>query len=81
MNREVILYTTENGECPVKDFLDSLPDKVFQKISWVLTLISEIEKIPTLYFKKLKVRMIFGNAGFNLVQIFIVYFAFLPMVL
>ena len=54
MNRGVTLYTTENGECPVKDFLDSLPDKVFQKISWVLTLISEIDKIPILYFKKLK---------------------------
>lgn len=54
MNREIILYTTENGECPAKDFLDSLPPKVFQKVSWVLTLVSELEKVPTTYFKKLK---------------------------
>jgi len=54
MRREILLYTTIDGRCPVKEFLDSLPKKVFQKISWVLNLISEIAIIPTLYFKKLK---------------------------
>ena len=54
MNREVILYTSESGECPVKNFLDSLPGKVLQKVTWVLNLVSELEKIPTTYFKKLK---------------------------
>ena len=54
MNREVVLYTTENGDSPMKNFLDSLPPKVFQKVSWVLTLISESERIPSLYFKKLE---------------------------
>lgn len=38
----------------MKNFLDSLPGKVLQKIAWVLRLISEMEKIPTMYFKKLK---------------------------
>ena len=54
MKREIILYTTKSGKCPVKDFLDSLSKKVFQKISWVLTLITEVERIPVTYFKKLK---------------------------
>ncbi len=54
MKREIILYTTKDGKCPVKDFLDSLSKKVFQKISWVLQLITEIERIPSTYFKKLK---------------------------
>lgn len=54
MNREIILYTTENNECPVKDFLDSLPQKAFRKVSWVLTLVTELDNIPSTYFKKLK---------------------------
>ncbi|MCP5103227.1 MAG: type II toxin-antitoxin system RelE/ParE family toxin [bacterium] len=54
MNREIILYTTENGDCPVKGFLDSLPGNIFKKVTWVLTLVSELERIPVTYFKKLK---------------------------
>ena len=54
MEREIILYITQDGKCPVKEFLDSLPRKIFQKISWVLQLISEIDRIPTTYLKKLK---------------------------
>ena len=54
MDREIILYTTIDGKCPVQEFLDSLPQKVFQKIAWVLRLIAEIDKIPISYFKKLQ---------------------------
>lgn len=54
MIKDVILYTTENGNCPVKEFLDLLPPKAFQKVSWVLKLVTEVEKIPSTYFKKLK---------------------------
>ena len=53
MKREIILYTTSDGKCPAKDFFDALPKKVFQKISWVLRLIVELEKIPKTYFKKI----------------------------
>jgi phage-related protein len=53
MKREVVLYTTSDGKCPVKEFLDSLPIKVFQKITWVLRLITELDRIPSNYFKKL----------------------------
>ena len=52
MKREIILYTKEDGPCPVKDFFDSLSTKVFQKISWVLSLITDLDKIPTIYLKK-----------------------------
>ena len=54
MKREIILYSTKEGKCPVKDFLDSLPKKVFKKITWVLKLITEVDRIPSTYFKKLK---------------------------
>ncbi len=53
MTREIILYSTIEGKCPSKDFFDSLPKKVFQKVLWVLKLIEELEKIPQTYFKKL----------------------------
>lgn len=53
MRREIILYTARDGKCPIKEFLDSLPDKVFQKIAWVLQSVKELDKIPTIYFKKI----------------------------
>ena len=54
MKRTIIFYETKNKKCYIKEFLDSLPKKVFQKITWVLSLIEELPKIPTLYFKKIK---------------------------
>lgn len=53
MEREIYFYTTAEGKCPVQEFLDSLPKNVFQKISWVLQLVKELQKIPTIYFKKI----------------------------
>ncbi|TAL35975.1 MAG: type II toxin-antitoxin system RelE/ParE family toxin [Spirochaetes bacterium] len=53
MKREIQLYTTNDGKCPMKEFLDSLPRKVFQKVTWVLQLLVELEKIPSTYFKKI----------------------------
>ena len=54
MRREVFFYRTETGDCPVEDFLDSLPSKVAQKVTWVLKVIEELERIPKNYFKKLE---------------------------
>jgi phage-related protein len=52
--REVEFYRTENGKCPTQEFLDSLPDKVAQKVVWVFKLIQDLEIIPSTYFKKLE---------------------------
>ncbi len=51
--KSIIFYETENGKIPVKDFFDSLDDPVFQKIVWVLNLITELDRVPGNYFKKL----------------------------
>jgi phage-related protein len=51
--REINFYRTEEGRCPTQEFLDSLPDKVGQKVVWVLKLIQDLEMIPSAYFKKL----------------------------
>ncbi|MHB1680841.1 MAG: type II toxin-antitoxin system RelE/ParE family toxin [bacterium] len=53
MRRTVIFYKTQEGRCPVKEFLDSLGGKVAQKIVWVLNLLEDLDNIPSLYFKKL----------------------------
>ena len=53
MNRTIIFYRTEDGKCPVQDFLDTLPGKVAQKVAWVLRLLEDLEMVPATYFKKL----------------------------
>ena len=53
MIREIIFYRTENGKSPVEVFLDNLSEKVLKKVAWVLRLVSELDRIPSTYFKKL----------------------------
>jgi phage-related protein len=42
-----------DGTCPVQEFLDSLPAKAAQKATWVLSLIEDLDIVPSTYFKKL----------------------------
>lgn len=53
MGRKVVFYRTEQGKCPVQDFIDSLPGKVAQKIAWGLSLIEDLDILPSGYFRKL----------------------------
>lgn len=53
MRWTIIFYRTEEGRCPVEEFLDSLQAKEAQKVLWVLRIIEELEIVPTHYFKKL----------------------------
>jgi phage-related protein len=53
VGKTVIFYRTADGKCPVKEFLDSLPGKVAQKITWVLNLVEDLDVVPSTYFKKL----------------------------
>ena len=53
MGKTVIFYKTAEGKCPVQDFLDSLPGKVAQKVAWVLSLLEDLQVVPSTYFKKL----------------------------
>lgn len=49
----LVFYKTEKGQCPVAEFLDSLPAKVAQKVTWVLKLLQELDTVRSQYFKKL----------------------------
>lgn len=52
--RSIIFYKTPSGQCPVKEFLTSLPEKERQKVTWVLTLVRDVRMVPKEYFKKLQ---------------------------
>ena len=54
MKRRVEFYKTQEGKCPVAEFLDLLPGRVVKKITWILSLVEDLEIIPTKYYKKLK---------------------------
>lgn len=51
--RTVIFYRTVSGRYPAREFLDSLPGKAAQKVTWVLKLIEDLEVVPSRYFRKL----------------------------
>ncbi|HSN22913.1 MAG TPA: hypothetical protein VLS45_01880 [Methylomicrobium sp.] len=42
--RKVIFYETAGGKCPAAEFLDALPGKQAQKVTWVLHLIEELPR-------------------------------------
>ncbi len=78
MKRRVIFYKTANGKCPVQEFLDSLPGKVAQKITWVLKLLEDLDIVPSLYFKKLvgteeiwECRIQFGSNAYRIFCFFL----------
>jgi hypothetical protein len=73
VRRVVTFYATVSGNCPINEFLDSLPAKAAQKVTWVLGLLEDLDIVPSSYFKKLSALKRYGSAGFNPVQIHIVY--------
>ena len=75
--RSLVFYRTEKGQCPVDDFLDALPSRVAQKVTWVLKLVQELDIVPTQYFKKLtdtdeiwECRMVFGGNTYRILGFF-----------
>ena len=66
-------YKKDNNRNPIEEFLDSLNAKQAKKVTWVLRLIEELDKIPKQYFKKLvntddiwEVRIRTGKAAIRL---------------
>jgi phage-related protein len=67
----------KTGKSPVEEFFDSLTNKQFEKIAFVLDLIEQIDIVPRKYFKKLKgtddiweVRVQHGNIIFRILGFF-----------
>ena len=53
MARTIEFYHTENGKCPVEEFIDALNGKDAQKVLWVFRLVESLDRVPFQYFKKL----------------------------
>ncbi len=75
--RTIEFYRTSSGDCPVDDFLDSLSDRVAQKVAWVLRLVERLEIVPPQCFKKLvgtddlwEVRAQMGGNSYRLLGFF-----------
>lgn len=75
--RKIIFYRGDTGRCPVEEYFDSLPDRQFEKIAFVLDLIEQIDIVPRKFFKKLKntddlweVRVQHGNNIFRILGFF-----------
>ena len=66
-----------SGRKPIEDFLDQLPAKTAQKVTWVLKLVEDLEHVPSKYFKNLvntldlwEVRAASGSNIFRLLGFF-----------
>lgn len=75
--RRIKFYRLETGKCPVEEFFNSLTNKQFEKIAFVLDLIEQINIVPRKYFKKLlgtddiwEVRVQHGNNIFRILGFF-----------
>jgi phage-related protein len=75
--REILFYETASGQKPIDDFLDQLSSKQAQKVTWVLKLIEELDRVPSNYFKKMvntaelwEVRTAVGSNIFRLIGFF-----------
>ena len=78
MSRIVTFYRTSGGKCPIQEFLDFLPGKVAQKVTWVLSLLEDLEVVPSSYFKKLvgteeiwECRVQFGSNAYRIFCFFV----------
>ncbi|HFQ82109.1 MAG TPA: type II toxin-antitoxin system RelE/ParE family toxin [Desulfobacterales bacterium] len=75
--KTIRFYETSSGKKPVQEFLENLTDKQLEKVTWVLKLIRELDRVPTNYFKKLvntdniwEVRASVGGNSFRLLGFF-----------
>jgi len=71
--KEIKFYKTSTGKSPIEDFLNSLSAKEAQKVTWVLSLIEELETVSTKFYKQLsncdgiiEVRAQIGKNNFRL---------------
>ena len=75
--REILFYETSSGQSPIEDFLEQLTSKQAQKVTWVLKLIEELDRVPSKYSKKMintdelwEVRVSLGSNIFRLLGFF-----------
>lgn len=75
--RKIKFYRFETGKSPVEEYFDSLSNKQFEKIAFVLDIIEQLDIVPRKFFKKLQstndlweVRVQQGNNIFRILGFF-----------
>ncbi len=74
--RDVKFYKTSEEKKLVARFLNTLPSRDRQKVTWVLQILEEVEHIPVEYWKKLKpsdiweCRVSFGRSSYRVFGFF-----------
>jgi len=75
--RRIQFHTASSGRCPIREHLDTLPDKTARKIAWVLRAVRDLERVPANYLKKLvntddiwEIRVNVGRNTFRLLGFF-----------
>jgi phage-related protein len=70
-------YRFETGKSPVEEYFDSLTNKQFEKVAFVLDIIEQLDIVPRKFFKKLQstddlweVRVQQGNNIFRILGFF-----------
>ena len=51
--KRIQFYKTDDGKCPVEEFIDELDYRQAQKIVWTLKLIKDFDNVPKQYYKKI----------------------------
>jgi hypothetical protein len=51
VKRTIVFYRSLFG-CPFENFLDSLPGKIVQKITWMLSAVEDLESAAELFFRE-----------------------------
>jgi phage-related protein len=71
--KKIKFYKLPSGKSPIEDFLDLLSSKEAQKVIWVLTLIEEMDRVSTKFYKQLtncdgiiEIRVQIGKNNFRL---------------
>lgn len=74
---EVEFYESDDGKCPVADYLDSLTASQAQKVAWVIELIQTLERPSVKFLKKMagtndlwEIRVEYGGNIFRLLSFF-----------
>ena len=76
--RAIEFYRLESGRSPIEEFLDSLNAKQARKITWVMGLVEEFERVPSQYLQKMEntddlweIRVQFGGNIFRFLGFFV----------
>ena len=50
--RKIKFYRFETGKCPVEEYFDSLTNKQFEKVAFVLDIIEQLDIVPRKFFQE-----------------------------